>query len=67
MQVIVDPWTALQLPKPLLTWAVGADAKPLVGNPCTVKTTWLAGSVPLGLELVMSKVNWTWFPAAIAG
>src|ERR1039458_5646576 len=62
LQEIVDPnpcCTLPQLPEPLVTLAVGVDARPVVGNPRALKTTRLAGSVPLGLELVMSKVNAT--------
>src|SRR5208283_1695540 len=50
----------VQLPEPLLTSAVGSDARSVAGT-LAVKTRKLAGSVP---SLVMSKVNATCCPAA---
>jgi hypothetical protein len=61
---IVDPCTVPQLPEPLVTLAVGVDARPLVGIALAVKTTRFATSGPL---LVMSKVKATWVPAATDG
>src|ERR1700720_1650892 len=56
LQEIVDPCTVPQLPEPLVTFAVGVEASPLVGKPVALNTTRFATSVEL---LVMSKVNAT--------
>jgi hypothetical protein len=55
-QGIVDPCSGPQLPEPLVTLAVGADASPVVGNPTAVKVTLEALSGPV---LVILKVNAT--------
>src|ERR1700692_2263508 len=64
LQEMICPSTAPQLPDPLVTLAVGVDARPLVGIPVALNTTRFATSGPL---LVMVKVNATCVPAATDG
>src|SRR5271154_6173453 len=57
VQEMVEPCSLPQVPVPLVIEAVGVVARQEVGNPVAVKNTRFAGSVPLGLELVMSNTN----------
>src|SRR5438132_12813317 len=59
-QMIVAPCAASQLPEPLVTLAVGVEARPVVGT-VALKITRLAVSGPV---FVMSKVKATCVPAA---
>ena len=55
LQMIVAPCAAVQLPEPLVTLAVGVEARPVVGT-VALKIRRLAVSGPV---FVMSKVNAT--------